>query len=90
MILIYSLVLIVIALYFLIPRTSFNEEGFSASQGCGTGKRTRTVTCKRSDGTIVTGTDTSKCGAMPAVAEPCSDFSRCGYTWETGAWSGCT
>lgn len=82
--------LVAIAVYFLMfPRKS-SEEGFSAALGCGAGKQTRTVQCRRSDNTIVTGDELKKCGLMPDVSQPCSDYSKCGYAWETGAWSTCT
>ena len=57
----------------------------ACSTNCGSsGTRTRTISCRRSDGTVA---DTSICNssfgdsAKPAESEPCSDTSGCPYAY---------
>jgi len=56
--------------------------------------RSQSVTCRRSDGTIMTGSQESLCttndGPKPAAQEgPIGLYSTCGYTPSYGAWSAC-
>jgi hypothetical protein len=83
----YWVLVIVLAIVALASKkaSSSTESFFS---GCGAGVRSRTMVCKRSDGTIVTGTDTSKCGAVPASTETCQKTTGC--QWDVGPWSRCS
>lgn len=60
----------------------------SCSIGCGTGVQTRTATCTRSDGTTVA--DSYCTGAKQALAQACSNYTSCTYTWQAGSWSACS
>ena len=50
---------------------------------------TRTVSCQRSDGTIVAD---SYCSAStePASSQTVSDYNGCTYSWQTSSWGSCT
>lgn len=55
---------------------------------CGTTTRTRTVSCRRSDGTMVDGTEClARSGSQPVASESVQDYGTCSYAWEAGAWS---
>ena len=47
--------------------------------------QTRPVSCLRSDGTNVSGSNCS--GTAPASSQTVADYSGCTYSWETGAWN---
>jgi len=68
--------------------TTWESGGWSAwSSGCSANAtRTRTVACRRSDGTIVA--DSQCSGAKPTTGESGSNLVGCGYAWGTpSAWS---
>lgn len=63
------------------------------SKECGGGMATDTVSCKRSDGTIVADSLCSGAGAKPPTSrtcnpDPCPQVYT--YAWEPGAWSTCS
>lgn len=50
--------------------------------------QTRTVTCRRSDGTDVADTEcTSRDKAKPATSQSSAQYGSCSYDWAEGAWS---
>ena len=57
-----------------------------APQGCGVVNATRTVSCVRTDGEVVSG---EICGSdsRPQSIFPSTDYSQCSYKWEAGDWS---
>ena len=59
------------------------------SNNCGTGMKTRTVTCTQPDsGEIV---EEGMCKILkPETSMGCEDTSGCVYKWKTGAWSECS
>jgi len=61
---------------------------FSAcAPACGASVQTRSVTCLRSDGATI---DDDQCsGEKPALAQSCSDSSRCSYLWSAGEFGEC-
>ncbi|WP_298841737.1 hypothetical protein [uncultured Salinicola sp.] len=69
------------------------ESGYGAwtSTCSNSATRSQTVNCRRSDGTIMTGTQESLCsGTKPAQTEgPTGIYSTCGYTANYGAWGAC-
>jgi len=79
--------------------TDYNGCGFTWEVGswnsaelCGeSATQTRSVQCRRSDGTAVADGSciVGGSGPKPAVAQTVSSFSGCGYAWKTttGAWS---
>lgn len=75
------------------PATSYDTCGFSWEAGswsaptrtCGSSIRTRSVVCRRSDGTQVA--DGQCSSGRPEETETVSDFSACGYSLSYGAWS---
>ena len=72
---------------------SWIEGGFGAwtSTCSNSATRSQTVNCRRSDGTIMTGSQESLCsGTKPAQTEgPTGIYSTCGYTANYGSWSAC-
>ncbi len=50
--------------------------------------QTRTVSCRRSDGTTVADASCNA-GTRPAVSQTVGDFSGCTYTWQPGGWNAC-
>lgn len=56
----------------------------SCSTTCGSGTRTRTVYCRRNDGTRVA--DSYCSGTKPGTSTSCSSTRGCTYSWYTGAW----
>ena len=74
----------------------WREGGFGpwTSTCSNTATRSQSVTCRRSDGTVMTGSQESLCttndGPKPAAQEgPIGLYSTCGYTPSYGAWSAC-
>lgn len=62
----------------------WQQEGACGSQGV----QTRSVSCKRTDGTVV---PDSRCigngsGPKPIAAQPVEITRTCGYQWDPGAW----
>jgi len=66
----------------------------TTAPACGASTQSRTVTCKRSDGTAAA--DPSSCTAeKPATTQPANDYSTCGdgrdathpYNWTVGAFT---
>ncbi|WP_422513524.1 thrombospondin type-1 domain-containing protein [Sphingomonas sp. 3-13AW] len=54
------------------------------STSCGQGTQTRTVSCKRSDGTKVA--DTSCAGTEPVSSQSAYQVSGCSFSWKSSAW----
>lgn len=68
---------------------AFETTAWSAwSSTCAAGaERTRTVTCKQSDGTVVPDSVcTSRGQTKPAARETQDVFTGCGFRFETGSW----
>jgi len=65
-------------------------DSFSAcNTSCGTGQSSRTVSCRRSDGTSVDDSYCSTAGAKPVATQACSDISTCGYSWSVSQYGAC-
>ena len=47
--------------------------------------QTRSVTCRRSDGTTVANSNCDA-GSKPATSQTVADYSGCSYSWNTTAW----
>ena len=56
----------------------------TCSSGC---RQTRTVTCRRSDGTTVS--DSFCSGTKPVTSQSCTGGS-CTHSWQTGSWGACS
>ena len=88
MILLY-IVLIAIALYILMAPN--NQESFFNTVCGRPTKKTRTVTCRRSDGVVSADSFCSLPKPPTEDMSDCSpDYSACTYAWQTGPWSACT
>ncbi len=61
----------------------------ACSTSCGSGTQSRTVYCRRSDGTTV-GDASCNAGAKPATSQACSDVSSCTFSWQSGAYGSCS
>lgn len=48
--------------------------------------RTRSYQCERSDGTIVASSECTSRGINLTESETASNYSSCGYSWDSGAW----
>jgi len=68
---------------------TYGEWSTICSNTCGAGTQTRTATCKRSDGTIMTGTDANLCGT-PETSKDCTGTSSCVYNWIYGSFGECS
>jgi len=57
-----------------------------AAAACGPSVHSRTVTCRRSDGTAA---DPSQCvKTKPSTSEAVADYSTCTYDWKVDQWDG--
>ena len=52
--------------------------GFSPTAGCGSYTQSRSVTCYRSDGAVVSD---AYCGARPTSSQTATDYNACSYNW---------
>ncbi len=59
----------------------------SCSASCGNGSQSRSVWCRRSDGSTVS--DSYCGGGRPSSSTGCSNYGSCGYSWQTGGWGSC-
>ena len=66
---------------------AWNASGWgpSSSTCSSSATQTRSVTCRRSNGSTVA--DSSCSGTKPASSRTVADYSSCSYTWSTGSWS---
>lgn len=60
----------------------------SCSTTCGSGTKTRTVYCRRNDGTRVS--DSYCSGTKPSTSTSCSSTSGCTYSWYSGSYGSCS
>ena len=68
---------------------SWTADPWSApSTTCGTATQTRAVSCLRSDQSTVADSFCSQAGARPVTSQSSYQTSGCGYSWDTGEWSG--
>ena len=64
------------------------QGGFgAATPACGATTQTQTVTCRRGDGVVMTGSDESLCGTRPPTSQAATDYSTCTFAWSYGAYS---
>jgi len=75
---------------------SFSSESYSWDEGswgtcsktCGSGTKTRTVTCRSSSG--ATASDYSCSGTKPSRTASCNTQSCASYSWDEGSWGTCS
>lgn len=62
------------------------EYGAWDNQCSATATRTRTVSCRRSDGGLAQSSESCE-GERPSATETGANYAGCGHSWKPGAWS---